>query len=337
MKLELIENCGPDNLRDVLKSIVPKASDVSIAVAFVTQAGLEGIIQPLTDAAARGRIRLLTGLYQKVTQPKALETLLRVQGQTLGRFSAKLSRDPLFHRKLYVARGKTNAVAIVGSSNLTHEGLRSGGELNVMATLPDGSRFIVGLARAFDDAWKHQAVELTKDRIIKYQRARPKPPKAENYTEGQLADILGADPTHQQASRDESEQTFWRDFVDGAARDRTHQIISEKTDWDDKNYDWMSTGGSHKFKLGHRILLFDFVDRRLQLMEVRGIARTSVPTPDGRHFVAYSPVPRLKLRRFSKTLWKALEAEKINSEKAKIRRELSPAKAGRLVAALKRR
>ena len=132
MKLEFIENSGPDNLRDTLKARLHTASHVSLAVAFITRSGVEEIVQPLREAAGRGKVRLLTGLYQKVTQPEALEVLLRLQRQTKVRLETRVSCDPTFHRKLYLLQRGTTAYVIIGSSNLTREGLQSGGELNAL-------------------------------------------------------------------------------------------------------------------------------------------------------------------------------------------------------------
>src|ERR1700722_2408491 len=135
MNLDIIENSGPDNLRDTLKAHLRRASDVSIAVAFVTQAGLDEVVQSLRQVAEQGRVRLLTGLYQKTTEPEALRTLLRIQDETRDRFSVRLSREPQFHRKLYLLGSRTHSTVIIGSSNLTREGRRSGGELTLIAGL----------------------------------------------------------------------------------------------------------------------------------------------------------------------------------------------------------
>jgi HKD family nuclease len=86
--------------------------------------------------AADGGVRLLTGLYQKFTEPQALRTLLRIQEETCGQLSVRLSLEPQFHRKMYLLTSRTRSTAILGSSNLTRDGLRSGGELNVMVCLP---------------------------------------------------------------------------------------------------------------------------------------------------------------------------------------------------------
>jgi HKD family nuclease len=53
VKLEIIENNGPDNLRDTLKDCLGRFSEISIAVAFVTQSVLDEILQPLQQAASQ--------------------------------------------------------------------------------------------------------------------------------------------------------------------------------------------------------------------------------------------------------------------------------------------
>jgi HKD family nuclease len=302
VKLDIIENNGPDNLRDTLKSQLGRVSDVSIAVAFVTQAGLDEILQPLRQVAANGRVRLLTGLYQKVTEPQALRTLLRIQEETRGSFSVRLSREPKFHRKLYLLNSRLKSTAILGSSNLTREGLRSGGELNLIVSLPKGTLAVKKIGQAFEDDWEHRAVPLGAEQLAEYEKARPEAPKRESYTKGQLAKILGAPPSHQQATEVQQHHDFWRDCITGLANKRTAWIISETTNWDDKKYWWYSPGGAHPYKIGDQIFLFDFYDRRVRLVQVRDVARAKVATPDGRHFVAYTPLFRLT-RRFSKRLW----------------------------------
>ena len=87
---DIIENVGPDNLRDTLKVKLRIAKDVFISVAFITQSGLNEIIQPLRQVASQGKVKLITGLYQGFTEPKALETLLNIQNETAGNFLVHL-------------------------------------------------------------------------------------------------------------------------------------------------------------------------------------------------------------------------------------------------------
>ena len=58
----------------------------------------------LRRAAARGKVRVLTGLYQDLTDLKALRALLGAQEQTNERFEVRLSRNRKFHQKLYIIK-----------------------------------------------------------------------------------------------------------------------------------------------------------------------------------------------------------------------------------------
>jgi HKD family nuclease len=329
VKFDVIENRGPDNLRDLLRAECKLATDVAIGVAFLTQSGLDDILQSLRQVAVSGRVRLLTGLYQKVTEPQALKSLLSVQNETRGRFSVRLSTEPQYHRKVYIIRRRTQTVVIVGSSNLTREGLRSGGELNVLVRFPKGSLASKKLTGAFEVDWEHHAIPLMPEQIVEYMKARTAPSKWDSFRKGQLAKILGVAPSHQQAVTEDTTADTWRDCINGTAKRKTEKVISESTNWDEKHYLWYGTGGIHPYKIGDRIYLFDFPDKQLRLVQVRDIARTTVPTPDGKHFIAYSAVPNLT-RKFSKQLWLALEKEKISREKSQNRQKLSEVQASRL-------
>ena len=176
-----------------------QATEVCIEVAFLTQAGLDEIIQPLRQVAAQGKVRLITGLYQHVTEPQALETLLNIQNETRGSFSVCLSTEPQFHRKIYLLEFKTQATAIIGSSNLTKEGLQSGGELNIMLSLPKNAPSIRKLKNIFEQEWGHRAVSLEASQIERYEQARESN-KLRSFNQTEIRRILGAKPTHQQAT-----------------------------------------------------------------------------------------------------------------------------------------
>jgi HKD family nuclease len=332
---EVIENTGPNNLRDVLKAQLARASEVCIAVAFVTEAGLDEIIQPLRQVAAQGKVRLITGLYQRVTEPKALRTLLRIQKETRGKFSVRLSREPQFHRKVFLLENRTQTTAIIGSSNLTREGLRSGGELDMMVSLPKDSPSHKRLKEAFEKDWKkRRSVSLTAEQIERYESVRPASVRQKGYTTGQLKKILGAEPSHQKATTQDESVNLWRDCITGFVKNRTKRIVSENTNWDDRNYIWFSVGGPHPYQIGDRIFLFDFTAKRLNLIEVKDITRTPIPTPDGRHFVAYRQV-RNYSRRFSIRLWEQLACEGISEKEAQNTRQVDAEIARRLMSILR--
>ncbi len=314
VSLEFIENSGPDNLRDTLTALLLKTStnEVCVAVAFTTQSGLDEIIQPLRQVATQGSVRLITGLYQQVTEPQALETLLKIQKETRGKFSVKLSKEPQFHRKFYILESKSQTIAIVGSSNLTKEGLQSGGEINVIISSARNTTSARDLKKIFEKEWGQRAVSLSAKQIAKYKKARNKKTEFKNFNRSELKSILGTELVHQKADPSAPETPeYWRDCISGYAKKSTNQIISETTNWDAYNYSWYSTGGKHQFRIDDRIFLFDEPEGKLSLVRVTDIARIKVSTPDGRNFIAYKYV-RGYGKRFSKKLWEALKKEGIN-------------------------
>lgn len=337
VSFEFIENSGPDNLRDTLKALLLQAStnEVCIAVAFLTQSGLNEIIQPLRQVATQGSVKLITGLYQHVTEPQALETLLNIQNETRGNFSVRLSTEPQFHRKFYILESKSRMSAIVGSSNLTKEGLQSGGEINVIISSAKNTPSVKELKKIFEKEWKHRAISLSTEQIKKYQKARSKSADFKSFSRSEIKKILGTALTHQKATPSLTDETkFWRDCITGYVKKRTEQIISETTNWDARNYSWYSTGGKHHYRIKDRIFLFDKAESRLRLVEVTDIARIKISTPDGRSFVAFKHI-RGYGKKFSKTIWEALKKEGISSDDIYRRAPLSKENAKKLSSLIK--
>lgn len=66
---EVIENSGPSNMRDQLRSLLKGSSQADIAVAFGSAQGLSTILGALQQVANRGGVRVITGLYQGITEP----------------------------------------------------------------------------------------------------------------------------------------------------------------------------------------------------------------------------------------------------------------------------
>lgn len=337
ISFEVIENKGPNNLRDVLRAKLPKAMEVCIAVAFVTDSGVHEIIQALRQVSAHGKVRLVTGLYQSVTEPVALRTLLKLQQASRGNLSVRLSREPQFHRKIFLAEGKTRATAIIGSSNLTREGLNSGGELDVMVSFPKSAEAYRRLKDSFEKDWgKHRAVPLTIKQIEKYDKSRTKTPNPPSYSQGQLKRILGTDPKHERSSSTGRTTNYWRDYFESHVKSRTKKVIKEETNWDEVYDGWFGGNVSPGYQEGDRVLFFDLNSKRKRVyfVEIKETTRTAVPTPDGRHFAAYDRIGRTE-RRFSKKLWEELDVLGIKQKSIRTAQKLSPETAKHLVKILR--
>lgn len=324
---EFIENVGPNSVLSNLRRMTKSASRVDIAVAFISASGLNQLLPSLLRVASRGEVRILTGLYQGITDPRALRTLLRIQRQTRGCLSVRVSRESKFHRKLYIVRAGGRVKAVVGSSNLTSDGLSSGGELNVYLSSAANSAPMRRLSATFDEDWESRAVPLDEEIIGRYERSGYAKPQREAKKSVPLRSILGAGTTSRRAKEEprQSPPSFWRDHIDGYVSKQTEAVIASTTDWDERGYFWYSSG-AHRFRRKDRILIFDFTDDKVKVVEVVDSTRTAVRTPDGVHFVAFRPVRGEKARRLTPAKWKGLKEALGFTRKSegRIRRKLSP-------------
>jgi superfamily II DNA or RNA helicase/diadenosine tetraphosphate (Ap4A) HIT family hydrolase/HKD family nuclease len=126
-----------DPLLPHLRAHLATAVRVDIAVAFVLERGLAEIEEYLKDVVGRGgRLRVLTGDYLDVTEPKALLRLLdlaALASQAAGTVELRVfeTAGESFHPKAYILHlAEGDGVAFVGSSNLSAVALGRGIEWN---------------------------------------------------------------------------------------------------------------------------------------------------------------------------------------------------------------
>lgn len=305
--IEIIDNIGPNTLDTALGRLLRSASEARFQIAFATASGVASILSSLQRTAQHGSVRLITGFYQYVTEPEALRLLHRAARASSGRIQIRVSSNPNLHTKLYLITLKSRAACIVGSSNLSQQGMNSAGELNLFVLDAPTVPLFRSLFRRFEEAWKGDSVELTLDLIRRYEHLRPNRPRA-GPPGAELRRILG--PRYRARMRKRGpdvERALWRDYVDGYVSRRTEHVVRSETDWDRLGYDWYSRP-SPKLRRGDHLLLFDFAYKAptVHLAQVRAIVRTSLPTPDGREFIAHSPSQRYRARRLTSRLWSDL-------------------------------
>lgn len=308
-RVELIENSGPNTLLSTFRSLLGKPGAVDVQVAFVSAEGVGALLPYLRQAAARGKVRIVTGLYQAVTEPAALWLLLKAERQSKGRLEARLARDLRFHRKLYLFRDSNACCVISGSSNLTGEGLKSGGEFNLLVRLPQTTPQVRRLVSEFDHLWSTRTVPLSPGRIKQYARIRSRRPRP-TVSRRSLARVFGpaaSGGVEQGAVSSPAVPRYWRDWISGFVAPRTEAIVNEETNWDRKQYLWYASQYDG-FRAGDRILVFDRSTGWAEVGVVKATTRTATPTRDGRHFVAYMRARGWHRRRLGSGLWKALAA-----------------------------
>jgi HKD family nuclease len=308
VRVGAIENNGPNTLVSYLRNAGRVAAQIDIAVAFITNAGLGSVFHVLKRTSARGQVHLLTGLYQGFTEPRALRSLLREQQTSDGRFLVRLSDDPHFHWKAYFLMGKTTANVIVGSSNLTDDGLRQTGEFNAVLSMWKVSKQFHKLHGIFDKHWQAKSCPLTDEVLGNYEDWRESVEIAVQNHNVPVGKILAFN-RRKLAAETERAPSFWRTCIDGYLSDEAMAFLKETTDWDRRGYLYFSTGRTG-YNRGDQVVLFNVSEHNVMVVEVKDT--TECPpgnrTPDGSHFAAYRRVRGTRLRRLLPKRWKSLKA-----------------------------
>ncbi len=122
-----------------------------ISVAFVREAGVEALEAVLKDVA--GDAKFFVGIRNNITTLQGLKRLLALKTKLYVVDTG--SGETIFHPKLYLACTDTIAEMIVGSANLTFQGLHNNIEAStrVVLDLTDAGdrKFVEQTTAAFDD------------------------------------------------------------------------------------------------------------------------------------------------------------------------------------------
>ena len=98
--------------------------------AFTSQAGITGLSTYINKAKEHLKvIRIITGIDQKGTSKEALEALIELDVKAYVFYQPSIT---IFHPKIYLFEGAKKYVLIIGSSNLTAQGLFSNIEASLL-------------------------------------------------------------------------------------------------------------------------------------------------------------------------------------------------------------
>jgi HKD family nuclease len=133
-QLELILQAATDvthasEIHALLKRVT--ADSVLISVAFVREAGVEAIEEALKPLGAK--TTFFVGIRNDITTIQGIKRLLALKPKLYAVDTG--SRDIIFHPKLYLAVEKSKAGLIVGSANLTFQGLHNNIEVSAVVAL----------------------------------------------------------------------------------------------------------------------------------------------------------------------------------------------------------
>lgn len=146
-------NSRSDFIQNAVNSLIAKANNINIAVAFLTDIS---VLEHLSSQGCRVRIVVRLGFP---TAPNALEALLKITN-----IEARFFSDRSFHPKLYIFG---SSGALVGSANLTNSAMTTNQEIMVHIDAEDN--IFTELVDLFSEYWEESKV-LTQEVVKDYKK-----------------------------------------------------------------------------------------------------------------------------------------------------------------------
>ncbi|MDR7236521.1 DEAD/DEAH box helicase family protein [Neobacillus drentensis] len=169
------------------------ANTICILASFVMKSGVDFIREALQKAAENGaEIKICTGDYLFITQPRALEELLSIDDSI--KIRVWRSNGVSFHPKAYLFQSNEHDVLFIGSSNLSKSALHNGVEWNLLVSDEQ---------QVFDDAqseflkifYSDQTLPLNQETFEEYRKSyeeyqRKHPNLVQKWTELEELDLM---------------------------------------------------------------------------------------------------------------------------------------------------
>ena len=138
-----------ESIRTLLQ--LEKPTQILVSVAFARTTGLEAIHDSIEPLAAK--TKFFVGIRNDITSIQAIKHLLKLKVDLYAVDTG--SRRVIFHPKLYLAVNAANAIAIVGSANMTFSGLHNNIEVSTRMSLDFAKNaadktFVSAVVSAFD-------------------------------------------------------------------------------------------------------------------------------------------------------------------------------------------
>lgn len=156
-----------------IRELLRKSNFVRIAVAYLTNDGyneLESSIHDLLRNNSNNKIKIIVGLSSYcITEPAAVQALKDLQTAFSSQVTVKYYYNEGFHPKLFIFEHGSETSCIIGSSNLTWQGLNSNVEANVILTRSALSPLVISIQDFFENLLNHADCDL-ETAIRKYNR-----------------------------------------------------------------------------------------------------------------------------------------------------------------------
>lgn len=153
-----------ETLLSVIKRLLKTCDTFDFCVAFITDSGLQPLVQILAELKERGiQGRLLTSTYQSFNSPAVYRKLLEYENIEVRIFQGNL------HAKGYLFRSPEQNTVVIGSSNLTQSALTCNREWNVLFHTTSSEGIMLPLNREFAYLWdSSETVALCESWIDSY-------------------------------------------------------------------------------------------------------------------------------------------------------------------------
>ena len=145
---------------DCLTEYFKSATKVCVAVAFLRKSGVDLLDHSIREVIKRGGIiQFVAGQDFGYTEPSALEYL-----SNIGAEIKVYTGNEIFHPKCYLFQNDSFRRVIIGSSNMTSSGLKSGIEWNV--ALEESDSQIIKLFDSFEQLWNSNCVAVLSEKLL---------------------------------------------------------------------------------------------------------------------------------------------------------------------------
>ncbi|GAA0466288.1 DEAD/DEAH box helicase family protein [Alkalibacillus silvisoli] len=158
------------NLYQHIRSDIQNSTTIYLLSSFIMESGVKLILDDLREALNQGAdVKILTGDYLYITQPKALIKLLELSEYENFELRLWQSSGHSFHPKTYLFKHKEQGALVVGSSNLSRSAFTSGVEWNLrMERSHSTTVFHEALNKFIEMFYSNQTIEINHETIKEY-------------------------------------------------------------------------------------------------------------------------------------------------------------------------
>jgi hypothetical protein len=301
-----------------------------MATASLTRGGIEFIEEAVSDSSGNLRVRLLVGLYNGHTEAAALRGLLGLQRRYGQYIEIRIARNERFHWKTYLFESRGRAVAFVGSSNLTKEGLGVEGEFNIRL-IANGMVGALGhIAETFDRIWERDSCPLSVEIAERFAPASNRSKELARQIDPIIKGVLRR-PRKSRARREQRISAVMTS-IEGSVSRATIRAVKDKTDWYRKGWQWMvcrrRSDRDRLFNPG-AFYLAEFQGTKVQLSLNDVLEKDEFTTEDGRYLVAYQKRKGSKFRSVTPATLATLKGAGVIKKKGDLQQDRRLSRAGR--------